>query len=159
MGQHAARRKVSRIKRLANDAFTSILRPILHSPLHRLASNRFLILAFTGRTSGKPYSLVVAYWPQRDHIDVLCLTAWWKNLAVPGARARVLFRGQWAEVTPKVHHGDETVIAVYRRVLEQSPAMRRMVDLDRPPSALPDGELREAVAGTSVIRLPRPQEA
>lgn len=57
---------------------------LLRSPLHRLVSGRLALITFTGRVTGRPYTIPVMYerrdgvleipvmWPERKR--------WWRNL-------------------------------------------------------------------------------
>jgi hypothetical protein len=56
---------------------------LLRGPLHRVASGGLMILRWTGRSSGKSFSVPVGY--QRHHGDIVVLLSkpydknWWKN--------------------------------------------------------------------------------
>src|ERR1019366_3414578 len=67
---------------------------LLHSPLHWLLSNNMLVLTFTGRTSGKPFSIPVSYFLSQGKIVIFTSNRWWKNLR-NGATVTILFKGQW----------------------------------------------------------------
>ena len=56
---------------------------LLRSPLHSRFSDKFMLLSFKERKSGKRYSIPVEYFPERD--DILYVITkqtnlWWKNL-------------------------------------------------------------------------------
>ena len=59
-----------------------VVRLILRSPLHGLMSRNTLLLEFTGRKSGKLYTMPVSY--HMVSSQVRCLTGksnvWWRNL-------------------------------------------------------------------------------
>ena len=69
---------------------------LLRSPLHGLVSGRIMLLAFTGRRSGRRFMVPVSY--LRYGGDILGFTsggrgAWWKNLQ-GGAPAKARVRGR-----------------------------------------------------------------
>jgi hypothetical protein len=51
---------------------------ILSTPAHRLLSARYLILEFTGRKTGRRYTVPVAY---RRHLLISTDSPWWRNIA------------------------------------------------------------------------------
>lgn len=60
-----------------------VVRAVLRTPLlHRVLSRNTMLLTFTGRSSGRTYTVPVSY--QRDRDTLTCYTradrAWWKNL-------------------------------------------------------------------------------
>lgn len=71
------------VNRLANPA----VRGLLGSPLHRLLSGQLLLITYTGRKSGRSYTIPTGYrdrgeqivipigWPERK--------VWWRNLREP----------------------------------------------------------------------------
>jgi hypothetical protein len=82
-----------------NRVVNPVVRALLASPLHPLLDRRLLVIALTGRRSGRPVVLPVGYrgeagalwirvgWPDRKR--------WWRNLQGEGAPVRVLLRGRW----------------------------------------------------------------
>ena len=66
---------------------------ILRSPLHRLMSNRVMLLSFTGRKSGKRYSTPVGYTRDGDQVVVVTFSPWWKNFIEP-APVEMRIRGK-----------------------------------------------------------------
>jgi hypothetical protein len=52
---------------------------ILRSPLHRLLSDSLMLLTFTGRKTGKRYTIPVGYTREVDTLTFFGYS-WWKNL-------------------------------------------------------------------------------
>ena len=104
---------------------------LLRSPLHGLASGRIVLLAFTGRRSGRRFAVPVSYLHYGG--DILGFTsggwsAWWKNLR-GGAPVKARVRGRrisgsvWAETNgDAVVRGLDTFLY---RVSRQGRALRR----------------------------------
>lgn len=73
------------------------LKALLRSPLHPLASGRVALLTYTGRRSGRTYTLPVFYRDKGDRITVAVGWAdrkvWWRNLTGEGGPVDLLVRG------------------------------------------------------------------
>ena len=81
-----------------NRTVNPMLRLLLQSPVHRLVSGRFALITYTGRRSGRQYTIPVLYrdkghevtiavgWPQRK--------VWWRNLTGEGGPVRLVVRGR-----------------------------------------------------------------
>ena len=70
-----------------------VMKTVLNSPLHRLVSDKIMVLTFTGIKSGKEYSTPVSYF--MDDGTVYCFThgRWWKNVAA-GANVKLRIQGE-----------------------------------------------------------------
>ncbi len=66
---------------------------ILHSPLHGLVSKTILVINFTGRKSGKPYSTPVSYSRTGDRVVIFTHGECVKNLE-GGAPVTLRIRGR-----------------------------------------------------------------
>jgi hypothetical protein len=134
-----------------------VMKAILASPLHRIASRHLVVLHYSGRRTGKRYALPVGY----RYIDgtlTLCTNAGW----------RVNFRGRRdLELTlageRRAGHGilveDPDIVAeTYRRLIDslgRQQAQRALgirINVDRDPTIneLTDGVLS---SGLSLIRV------
>ena len=93
-----------------NRTLNRITRPLLRSPAHSVLSDRLLLLTFTGRKTGRRYTIPMNYTERGDTIVLVPQAperkTWWRNLRGEGAPVRVRLRGEdrtgWA-----VAHGDE----------------------------------------------------
>src|SRR4051794_27805510 len=81
-----------------NRTVNPALRMVLRSPAHRLASGRFALITYTGRRSGREYTIPVLY---RDNGDEVTIgigwpdrKVWWRNLTGDGGPVRLVVRGQ-----------------------------------------------------------------
>jgi hypothetical protein len=70
-------------RRLGTRARSTVVAAILRSPAHRLLDRRLIVLSFTGRRSGRPVSLPVAYARDRDDLVVFVgrhdEKRWWRS--------------------------------------------------------------------------------
>ena len=97
---------------LMNATVNRVLALLLRSPLHGLLSRRLLLIAVTGRRSGRVHTLPVMYSAGADRgllrIGVAAPAAkrWWRNLRGEGAAVRVWVRGV-ERIGHAVARGDE----------------------------------------------------
>ncbi len=104
------------------------LRVVLRSPLHRLISHHLLLLSFSGRTSGRPYVVPVAYLQQDRRLYFTCLAGWWQNL--PGALVTVDLRGQQRSGTARRIVEPDAILTVARLlIVRRGAAMARRIGL------------------------------
>jgi len=94
-----------------------IFAAILRSPFHGMLSQKFVLLSFKGRKSGKRYTLVVGYLHESEVLEVISPRSWWKNLRGENTQVSVLLQGQWYNGVAEAFHGDETVAAGYLRAM------------------------------------------
>ena len=89
-----------------------VVKTILQSPLHGLMSSNTLIIEYTGRKSGKSYSLPVSY--ARDGDRLSCFTArtnkWWKNLK-GGRPVTLILQGKRVSATAEIEAVNDEAIA------------------------------------------------
>jgi hypothetical protein len=82
------------MNRIVNPA----LRTILRSPIHRLASGRVALITYTGRSSGREYTIPCFYRDKGDEVTIAVgwpdRKVWWRNLTVDGGPVRLLIQGQ-----------------------------------------------------------------
>lgn len=62
---------------LLNRFMTTMLR----SPFHRMASRSVMLITFTGRKSGKTYTIPISYVRDGDLVTAFTGAKWWCNLA------------------------------------------------------------------------------
>ena len=94
-----------------NQTLNRFTRPLLRSPAHGVLSDKLLLLTFTGRKTGRRFSIPMNYTEQGDKILLVPQSperkTWWRNLRGEGAPVRVRLRGTdrtgWAVAT-----GDES---------------------------------------------------
>jgi deazaflavin-dependent oxidoreductase (nitroreductase family) len=71
--------------------FNPLICWILRSPLHWILSPGLLLLTFTGRRSGRQYTIPVGYQRFDDTVVILAsrkfVKTWWRNYQEPGAVA------------------------------------------------------------------------
>lgn len=66
-------------------AMNPFVSAILRSPLHGMLSNRLMLLTFTGRKTGKRFTIPVGYTREGDTLTLFSGYSWWKNLRGGGS--------------------------------------------------------------------------
>lgn len=101
---------------------TPLIRLLLRSPLHSLVSKRVMLLTFTGRKSGQPFSTPVGY-AQVDERTILTGTynRWWKNLR-GGAPVTLRVGGQERRAIGEPITDVDGMLEAYRAIAAASPA-------------------------------------
>lgn len=84
--------------RIMNRTINRGLAALLRSPLHRVASGRVALLTYTGRRSGRQYTIPVFYRDKGDRVTVAVgwpdRKVWWRNLTGAGGAVTVRVRGE-----------------------------------------------------------------
>jgi hypothetical protein len=139
--------------RLANP----VMRRLLASPLHALASRQLLLLHFTGRRTGRRYTVPTGY-HHLDGVPSVLTNSGWRHNFRGGTDIEVTLRGRRRPALATLIEEPDTVVRAYMGVIHQlgwRAAQRRLgirVNVGRTPT--PE-ELVEAVraAGLSIVRL------
>ncbi len=136
-------------------AINPVVSAILRSRFHRLLSDRLVLLTYTGRKTGKRYTIPVGYSREGDTLVVPSAHAWWRSLRW-GAPVTVLLQGRQRMARAEVIEDPAAVFAEVERLTARygrAEAGRRLgLRLATTPPALP-GTLAEALHGHVVIRL------
>lgn len=128
--------------RIMNRTVNRLLRALLRSPLHAIASGRIALLTYTGRRSGREYTLPVLYHDDGGEISVTVnwpdRKVWWRNLTGEGGRVGLLVRGEQL-----------TGHAVATRDGEQDPIVRiELDDAEHSRPRRPRTRLTTRICGT-----------
>jgi hypothetical protein len=83
--------------RLMNRTVNPLLRAVLRSPFHRLASGRFALVTYTGRRTGREHTIPTFYRDKGDEVTIAVgwpeRKVWWRNLTGNGGSVRLLIQG------------------------------------------------------------------
>jgi len=113
--------------RFVNVLVNPMVRALLRSPLHRLASGGLMLVTFTGRRTGTRHTIPVQY--AQDGHDIVVVVGWpekkrwWRNL-VGGGEVEVRVRGETFSAHAEVVRGAEDpdrVAAARKRYLARFP--------------------------------------
>jgi len=134
-----------------------VMRRLLASPLHGAVSAQLLLLHFTGRRTGRRYTVPTGYHDLDGVLSVLTNSGWRVNFR-GGAGIEVTLRGQRRPARAILVEDPDTVAAAYQGVIDRlgwRAAQRRLgirINIGRPPTR---DELVNAVreSGLSIVRL------
>ncbi len=126
--------------------FNPIIKWLLRSPLHGFVSNNMMLITYTGRKSGKEYTIPINYL-RNDSVFITTSfrkRIWWRNLR-GGAPVTLRVQGQTLQATAEVIEDDEGVAAGLMAYLQQIPHLSKYfgVKLDA------DGQPNSANVATS----------
>jgi deazaflavin-dependent oxidoreductase (nitroreductase family) len=128
---------------------------ILRSPLHGLLSKQVILLTYTGRKTGKRYTIPVGYARDGETLVVFSSRTWRRNLR-GGAPVEVRLQGRRYTGTAVPIEDPEEVAAEVERTMascgRKGATWRTGITLDvTPPPA--SGEIAQAMQGRAVIRI------
>jgi hypothetical protein len=79
-------------------AINPLVRSLLRSPLHRLASRRLALISYTGRRSGRRITIPVGYEIAGLQVTISLGSperkVWWRSLTGTGAPVELVIRGR-----------------------------------------------------------------
>jgi hypothetical protein len=136
-------------------ALNVVMRAVLSTPvLHRVVSNRVLVLDVIGRKSGRRYRIPVGYTPSRHGLLIGTAGTWRRNL-VPGRVIRVTVARRVQSMLADVITDEELCTELYRDILAHNPVHGRYAGIATMADGSPrPGELRAALnRGIAVVRL------
>lgn len=139
-----------RLLKLANP----FVRLLLRSPLHGLLSDTLLLLTYTGRKSGKRYTIPVGYDRDGDVVTVFTYHAWWKNLR-GGAPVQVEIQRVRRSGTAEAISDDAVAIAAQLGAsLRGHPTLAKGYGVPLDASGEPDAAaVRQAAAHLVMVRI------
>jgi hypothetical protein len=145
---HAARRPPLRLLRLANP----FVRLVLRSPAHRLLSSGLMLVAYTGRRSGRSVEIPVMYAPVAGAMVALAADReqklWWRVFRA-GAPATLTVRRERIDATGRVLAGDEARDAL-RHYLARFPRAAARIGANE---GSPAAELDAAADHVALVRF------
>jgi hypothetical protein len=102
---------------ILNRAINPLVRLLIRSPLHWLASRRLALITYTGPRSGRRYTIPVGY--QMADLQVTITVgspdhkAWWRSLTGTGAPVELIVRGRpRTGHAVATHTGDQALVRV-----------------------------------------------
>jgi deazaflavin-dependent oxidoreductase (nitroreductase family) len=139
-----------RIIRVAN----ALPKLILRSPLHGFMSKQLLLLTYTGRKSGKRYTVPITYVKVGNTLLLVTDRPWWKNVR-GGTQVQVWLKGKKREARTEVVTDEATISELYRSMLSEHPTqgwfMGIKPEADGWPN--PDDVHRAVERGVVVIKV------
>lgn len=123
---------------------------LLRSPLHRLISNSLLLLTFTGRKSGKQYTIPLGYGHRGNTLMLFTDHNWYKNLLVhPSVKVRL--RGKELSGTAEVIRDQEQIAREMEAYVRQRPGAARAYGVTFDADGQPNAESLHNAAARFVL--------
>jgi len=140
---------------MARNFGNAVVVAILRSPLHGMLGQDFALIEFTGRSSGRAYSVPVNAFAGGDGYLIISRRerTWWRNLrGRPGATLR--HRGRSHPVQAQVIDNPPEVAEMLRLHLRTRPSHARFLGISAGPDGEPDGtQLGRAAQDRVLIQL------
>ena len=134
-----------------------VIAALLASPLHGLLSRDVLLMTYTGRKSGRPYTLPLSY-VEQGGILYLCTrpegSRWWRNLKGGGA-VQLRWRGRSVSASATVLDADSPeALEGLRAFVTRNPGTGELLyHVAREGGAPREGDLEREVGDSVVVRL------
>ena len=136
-------------------AINPFVAALLRSPLHGLLSSQLILLTYTGRKTGKRYTIPVGYARDGAALVVFSSRPWRRNLH-GGAPVEVLLQGRRYSGTAAPIEDPEEVTAEVERTIgsygHKGTEWRTGITLDATPPPTRE-EIAQAMQGHAVIRI------
>lgn len=102
---------------------------ILRTSLHSLAGRNITLITFSGRQSGKSYTIPVYYLREGDNLTIVCMRkrTWWRNLR-KGAVVTLRLKGQDVTGRGEVIEDDQRITAGLITYLQKLPNYTKKFD-------------------------------
>ena len=125
---------------------------VLRSPLHGLLSKNFMLVTYTGRKSGKSYSLPVNYYRMADSLLVTSLRSrtWWRSLR-NGAPVTLILQGKPTSAIGEAVEAEDQVTAALDEFFCLYPTMTRFFEVRMTGDQRPEPEDLAAAARSHLI--------
>lgn len=99
---------------------------LLRSPLHALIDKNFTLISYTGRKSGRQYTLPVNYWREANALWIISKRerTWWRSLR-GGAPLSLLLDGAEVSAVGEVLEAEESLLPALGAFLARVPQLAR----------------------------------
>jgi hypothetical protein len=136
--------------------YNSIIAWLLRSPLHGFVSKNMMLISYTGRKSGKAYTIPVNYLRMRDEEgEFLAITSqkerlWWRNLR-GGLPVSLVLQGQDRSANAEVIEDEAKVAENMLAYFQHAPQLARFFEVDLDENGQPVSESVNAIVQDKVF--------
>jgi hypothetical protein len=135
-------------------AVNPLVRLLLRSPFHGVLSDTLLLLTYTGRTSGRRYTIPVAYSRVGDVVTVFTHHTWWKNVERGAPVVVEVKRQRFAGTAEAITHDWPAIAAALRAHLREHPSMARAYHVPLDVDGQPDlNAVQQAAHFVVLVRI------
>ena len=135
--------------------YNGMIKWLLNSPLHAFVSRSMMVLTYTGRRSGKAYSLPVNYLREGNTLTTTSYRerTWWRNLR-GGVPVTVRLQGEDRKGTAFAIEDEKDVSTHLMAYLEKGPQLARYYDVGLDEEGRPNAEdVAQAARARVVVRV------
>ena len=130
-----------------------LMKALLYSPFHGGVSKSLMLLSFTGRKSGKKFTIPVGYLRKDNTLIVFTHSNWWKNLR-DGAPVTLRIQGKKANGVGRPVSDPAAIKAmVHDLIAANGEARARQMGFWVEDAHTSPEEIQKAVAGTTFIHI------
>jgi hypothetical protein len=140
---------------MPQDWYNPIVKFLLRSPLHSAMSGSTLLITYTGRKSGKQYTLPVSYLRKDNTLTAFSSRSrnWWRNLRGE-APVELLLQRQVHRAVGEVMEDSAEVVEGLRAYLLQAPQLARFFKIAFDEEGKPDqGDLEREAEDLVLIKF------
>jgi hypothetical protein len=119
-------------------AVNPVVRLLLRSKLHVVLSQTLLLLIYTGRTSGKRYTIPVTYSRAGDVVTVFTHHSWWKNVRGGAPVVVEIKRRRFEGIAEAISNDRPVIAAALGAHLRELPSMARFYHVPLDANGQPD---------------------
>jgi hypothetical protein len=119
--------------------YHKMMKRLLRSTLHPLVSGNTALISFTGRRTGREYTIPVSYVADDGTFVVMTKFKWWKNLR-GGARAKLIIKGRELDGVAETVEDSEAIRAGMKEFLTRIPRDARFYEVDFDENCQPRAE-------------------
>lgn len=138
-------------------AFANIfVRLLLRSPFHGVMSGSTLLLTYTGRKSGKRYTIPVSYLRTGDVVTVLSFRTrvWWKQLQADRSVIVEIQRRRFAGAATVITNDQDAIVEALRAHLAAHPSLAKGYHIPLNVAGNPAPEaIRQVAQGIALIQI------
>jgi len=129
-----------------------LMKLLLRSPWHGVASNEIMLITVTGRKSGKPYTTPVNYVRDGEVLSVLTHShrTWWRNLR-GGAPVTIVLRGKTIQTMGTAYEKADDVVDLFLQHLQGAPKYAAIFSVTVDSEGRPIRASAEAAAAGKVM--------
>jgi len=132
-----------------------VMKGLLRSPLHRLLDGTLVLLTYTGRKTGRQYTIPIGYfvWGEGELLS-FSSARWWTNLR-GSAPLTLLLKGRRVHAVPTVIEEHEAVIDTLEEFIKRlGPRATRRLPIGLPRDREPTrDDLRNVPRGIALIHF------
>ena len=131
--------------------FNPIMKWLIASPLHALVSNNMLLISYTGKNSGRAYTIPVNYLRNGDKLYLTSFKdrVWWRNLR-DGSPVSLLLKGKTITAIPEVIEDPTRFSTLMVTYFQLAPKMARYYQVKLDDQGVPSPENLGALTKTMI---------